>query len=63
MSTTNIDDLDTPDAIDETLISLDQRTKNPLYFYMFLMATPFLLFEYFFLLNKFNIFIEWARHV
>ncbi|MEE4130732.1 hypothetical protein V2I60_07970 [Pseudomonas viridiflava] len=63
MSTTNIDDLDKPDAIDENLINLDERPKNPLYFYMFLMATPILLFEYFFLLNKFNIFIEWARHV
>lgn len=63
MSTTNIDDPDKPDAIDETLISLDERTKNPIYFYMFLMATPILLFEYFFLMNKFNIFIEWARHV
>lgn len=63
MNTTNIGDLDKPDTTDETLISLDESPKNPVYFYMFLMATPILLFEYFFLLNKFNIFIEWARHV
>lgn len=63
MSNTNKDDLDKLDAIDETLIRLEDRPNNPLYFYMFLMTTPILLLEYLFLLNKFNIFIEWAHHL
>lgn len=63
MSATNSDDLDKLDSIDETLISLDEHPENPLYFYMFLIAAPILTYEYFFLLTKFNIFLEWARHL
>lgn len=63
MSTTNTGNLDQLDAIDETLISIDEHPKNTPYFYMFLITTPLLMVEYFFLLNKFNTFIEWAHHL
>lgn len=63
MSVTNSDDLDEPDAIDEILISLDEYPANPLYFYIFLIAAPILIYEYFFLLSKFNVFLEWARQL
>lgn len=63
MGATNSDDLGELDAIDETLISLGDQPESPLYFCMFLIAAPILMYEYFFLLAKFNIFLEWARHL
>lgn len=63
MIDTNSDSLEKLDAIDETLISLYEQQESPLYFYIFLIATPILFFEYLFFLNKINIFLEWARHL
>lgn len=63
MSTSNSYNLEKPDTIDETLILLNEHSKHPLYTYMFLIGTPILLLEYNFALNKFNIFLEWARHL
>lgn len=63
MSTPNSYNLEKPDTIDESLILLNEDSNHPLYTYIFLIGTPILLLEYNFALNKFNIFLEWARHL